>query len=68
MVIPVLNLPALTASCVSALKTHTSVPFEIVLIDNGSDQHTKRQLITLAKDASTEPGPSEIHPSLSPFA
>lgn len=48
VVVPVLNQPELTRACVVAVCQHTQQPFELLLVDNGSDATTQMVLQELA--------------------
>jgi GT2 family glycosyltransferase len=44
VLIPVFNQAELTRACLEALRDHTSVPFEVVVVDNGSSDGTAELL------------------------
>jgi len=45
--VPVLNRPQRTRRCLESLARQTGISFEILVVDNGSDPHTKRMLEVL---------------------
>lgn len=45
IVIPVFNKPDITAACLESIVKRTHSPHRVILIDNGSDEKTKRLLI-----------------------
>ena len=44
VIIPVFNRWELTKACLESLKRHTVLPFEIIVVDNGSTDKTPRRL------------------------
>lgn len=50
IVIPVFNKPDLTRDCLGAIYGRTHMPFNLILIDNGSDDDTRVFLETFRKD------------------
>jgi GT2 family glycosyltransferase len=46
IVIPVLNGPEITRDCLTALKRNTTVPHEVIVVDNGSQAKTRELLQT----------------------
>ena len=44
IVIPVFNKPDITAVCLDSIIKHTHSPHRMILIDNGSDENTKKLL------------------------
>lgn len=44
IIIPVLNLLSYTKECLSHIEAHTDLPYEIIIIDNGSTDGTKEYL------------------------
>lgn len=47
VIIPVWNHPEVTEDCIDSLVKNTAYPFRLIIIDNGSDDRTKRYLESL---------------------
>ena len=53
IIIPIFNQASLTAQCIaSVLRVRTSVSFEVVLVDNGSEHETKQVIDRFQKESS----------------
>ena len=44
IVVPVLNRPDLTRRCLESVVRNTTPPYELIVVDNGSDEATRRML------------------------
>jgi len=49
IVIPVWNMKALTEQCVNSVISHTDFPYRLIIVDNASNNETKRYLEDLAE-------------------
>lgn len=48
IIVPVRNNLLVTIKCIDSLLEHTDLPFEIVIVDNGSDKETETALLNVA--------------------
>ena len=48
IIIPVFNLLAYTRECITHIEQYTDLPFELIIIDNGSSDGTKEYLRSLS--------------------
>ncbi|MGI9950905.1 methyltransferase domain-containing protein [Moorellaceae bacterium AZ2] len=48
IVVPVFNGPRVTEKCLEAITRYTSVPYEIIVVDNGSDKATQEVINKVA--------------------
>ncbi len=55
IIIPIWNRLSLTRRCLEAVRKNTRTPYRLILIDNGSEEETRRFLDSLAADT-TWPG------------
>lgn len=50
IIIPVWNQTQLTRECIDSIIQHTSFPYKLIIIDNGSQRQTKEYLEELSRD------------------